>query len=390
MKIAMLGQKGIPAAFGGIERHVEELATRLAASGHEVFVYCRKWYAENREQRTENGVEGRLKQKFIPSIKSKHLDAITHTLFSTLHAMVVLKPDIYHYHGVGPALLAWLPRLLRPRGRVIVTFHCLDRKHQKWGLLARLSLRIGEWAACRFAHATITVSRTLQQYCAEVYETKTHYIPNGISVHGADQNSLITRFNLQSGEYLAMVSRLVRHKGAHHLIRAWQRLGQEAPELRGNLKLALVGDSAFTDDYVAELKTLANHDPSIVFTGFQSGAMLEALFANALLMVHPSESEGLPIAVLEAMSYGKVVLASDIPENREVMAEHGFNFPTGNVVALKDKMMELLACRAALPKIGARAREFVIKNYHWDTIAREVRQLYEATLLPRQPWPATS
>lgn len=372
MKIAMLGQKGIPAVFGGIERHVEELATRLATRGHEVIVYCRPWYTKNREPRTENPVLCVT----VPTVKTKHLDAIVHTFMATLHALFFIKPDIYHYHGVGPALVSWLPRLLRPRARVLVTFHCIDRKHQKWGLIARVVLRMGEWASCRYPHKTVTVSRTLTQYCRDVYETETSYIPNGVACPREGSGALIGRFGLEPGRYLAMVSRLVRHKGAHYLIEAWNHLQIEDPETVRGMKLAIVGDSAFTDSYVNELKLRAGRDPSIVFTGYQSGAMLESLFSNAQFIVHPSESEGLPIAVLEAMSYGKVVLASDIPENMEVIASHGVPFKNGDVEDLKNKMRELLQTPAELEPIGKAARDFVLTEYHWDDIATRVETLY--------------
>lgn len=375
MKIAMLGQKGIPTAFGGIERHVEELSKRLAANGHEVLVYCRPWYSKKSPltQKISN-----LELVQVPSINTKNLDAFSHTLFSTVSAMK-RNPDIYHYHGVGPSLLAFIPRIFRPKAKVIITFHCIDRKHQKWGFMARVMLRLGEWAACRFAHETIAVSRTLEQYCMEVYETKTNYIPNGIVPHSQNNTNLIKRFNLEPNNYISMVSRLVRHKGVHHLINAWNMIRSESPELLGKLKLAIVGDSAFTDDYVSELKTLANNDPSIVFTGYQSGAMLDELFANSLFVVHPSESEGLPIAVLEAMSYGKVVLASDIPENMEVIAEHGCHFQNGNVNHLKNMIVELVTNKHILPEMGEGAREFVTQNYHWDDITTQVEALYNQT-----------
>lgn len=373
MKIAMLGQKGIPAIFGGIERHVEELAIRLADHNHEVIVYCRPWYL-GKQPVTSN--EQRIHRVSIPTIKSKHLDAIVHTFFSTMHALRK-NPDIYHYHGVGPSLISWIPRIFRPRARVITTFHCIDRKHQKWGLVARVALRLGEWSACRFAHQTITVSRTLEQYCKDVYETNTSYIPNGIAAPPHTGTTLIKRFQLEPNKYVAMVSRLVRHKGAHYLIRAWNGLQTKHPKLIQDKKLVIVGDSAFTDDYTAELRTLAGTDPSIVFTGYQSGAMLEELFANALFIAHPSESEGLPIAVLEAMSYGKVVVASDIPENMEVVAEHGVPFRNSDVAHLTERMAELLENPNELTALGARAQAFVLKQYHWDDIVKQVEHLYQ-------------
>lgn len=384
MKIAMLGQKGVPAAFGGIERHVDELSSRLAARGHEVLVYCRKWYLDleiqNAKSKTQN-----VRSVVVPTIRRKHFDAIVHTLIATLHALRE-NPDIYHYHGVGPSLLSWIPRLVRPHARVITTFHCIDRKHQKWGLVARIALRIGEWSACRFAHTTITVSRTLEQYCRDVYETNTIYIPNGIAAHATPSNTLIKRFGLATDGYIAQVARLIRHKGVHLTIRAWQNLQHECPELLKNKKLAIVGDSVFTDDYVAELKTFAAGDSSIVFTGFQSGALLDELYANALFIVHPSLSEGLPIAVLEAMSYGKIVLASDIPENMEIIAEHGVACQAGDVDDLTQKMKALFETPECLPQAGAEARDFVLKHYHWDDITSEVLRAYElrqqSTLTP--------
>ncbi len=381
MKIVMIGQKGVPALYGGIERHVEELGSRLVTLGHEVICYCRPWFVSRDLRLKIKDLD--LKRIVMPSIKTKHLDTISHTLISTVHALIFVRPDIYHYHAVGPSLAAWMARIFAPRARVIVTFHCIDRKHAKWGLISRVMLRMGEWAACQFAHETITVSRTLEQYCAEVYEKKTHYIPNGISERSAAGSTLINRFGLLSKNYIIFVARLVAHKGAHVLIDAWQKLGSLSPELVAGKKLVIVGDGAFTDQYVAQLKSQAAGDASIVFTGYQSGAMLDELFANALYAVHPSFSEGLPIAVLEAMSYGKVVLASDIPENLEALGPHGVAFRAGDVEDLMIKMAALFEAADTLPTLGACARQFVLGEYHWDDIAQQVSKLYEEIITPR-------
>ena len=161
---AMIGQKGIPAIYGGIERHVEELATELAKNGHDILVYARKWYSPKNITKI-NGI----KIIYTPSLRTKHLDAITHTLTSTIHALFQ-KPDIIHYHGVGPSLLSFIPRIFLPSAKVITTSHCLDRYHQKWNWLARLMLRLGEWTAIKFAHQTIVVSKTLQSYYLNEYK----------------------------------------------------------------------------------------------------------------------------------------------------------------------------------------------------------------------------
>ncbi len=175
MKIAMIGQKGIPTRFGGIERHVEELAIRLGTLGHEVRVYTRAWYAAPKK-RFSRGVSTVV----TPTVNTKHLDAIVHTFTATIHA-IGAGVDVIHYHGVGPSLLSFIPRIFAPRIRVVSTFHCIDRKHQKWNVFARLALGLGERAACVFPHATIAVSKTLQAYCDNSFNTDTIYVPNGIS-----------------------------------------------------------------------------------------------------------------------------------------------------------------------------------------------------------------
>ena len=374
MKIAMIGQKGIPSRFGGIETHVTELSTRLVHYGHEVTAYARSWYADKRVKRF-NGID----VQFVPTIRSKHLDAITHTFFATLHACFILRPDVIHYHGVGPSLLAWMARLLRPQAVVISTFHCIDRHHAKWGPMARFALRLGEKASVKFANATIAVSKTLRNYASLNYDKPVSYIPNGITPVRMPVNEVALRgFGLQPFQYVAMVSRLVPHKGAHTLIEAWQKARAERPELLAGKKLAIVGGSAFTDAYVKKLHAMASGDDSIVFTGYQTGDVLKALFAGASFIAHPSTSEGLPIAILEAMSYGKAVVASDIAENMEVIQPYGIPFPANDIDALKRQLIDLTEDPMRAASIGHQARTFVEQNYHWDDIAAETAELYHA------------
>lgn len=370
MRIAMIGQKGIPALYGGIERHVDELSSGLVKLGQEVFVYCRGWYAKEKKFEV-NGI----KLVYTPSLKTKHFDAISHTFTSILHA-VAKDYDIIHIHGVGPALLAWLPKLLKPSQKVVVTFHCIDRKHQKWGFVARMMLRLGEWSACRFSDRTITVSRTLHQYCSEAYDSMTTYIPNGVRLNPASGSERLSEFDLESKKYIVMVSRLVRHKGAHYLIEAYRKLKERYPEIVSGKKLVITGDSAFTDDYVRDLRQMAKNDPDIIFTGYQSGEDLKQLFEHAYVCVHPSESEGLPICILEAMSYGLPVIASDIPENMEVIEEAGIAFENKNVEDLVSKLKDYLPRESELESIGNSARNFVLNNYNWKDISQEISGLY--------------
>jgi len=370
MKIAMIGQKGIPTVAGGIERHVEELALRLGRMGNEVLVYTRAWYAA-----PQNDFAPGVSIIATPTIKSKHLDAIVHTFTSTI-AAIRADVDIIHYHGVGPSLLAWIPRIFAPQIKVVSTFHCIDRKHAKWGMFARVALLIGEWAACKFPHATITVSKTLEAYCRDRFDCEARYVPNGITpVTGNIATNRLSKFNLEPNQYIAMVARLVRHKGQHRLIAAFRRL--QATGKTNGLKLVFAGGSAFTDDYVKEIEALAKNDPDIIFTGNITGKDLKQVFGNAYMMCHPSDSEGLPIAILEAMGYGKTVLGSDIPEIMEVIRENGFAFRNKNINDLTKKLEQLIDDPELVRSTGEKAKAFVEADYDWNDVASNVYKTYQ-------------
>lgn len=377
MKICFIGQKGIPAAFGGVERHVEELAAELVKNGHEVFVYARKWFTpkNTRIHRSINLIH-------LPTIHTKHLDAIFHTFISSLHA-IWKKPDVIHYHGVGPALLAWIPRLLAPKIKVVTTFHCIDRYHQKWGAFARFMLWLGEKAACAFPHETISVSKTIQSYCLNEYHKKTVYNPNGVLIEKNPGEESLNKWGLEKNKYFLMVSRLVPHKGAHYLIEAWQLARQQNPHLLDGQKLVIVGGSSFTDEYVSYLKKLAVDDDSIVFTDWQSGDPLNSLYANCKMLVHPSENEGLPITVLQAMSYGRPVLVSDIPEHQEVITDGKFWFNNASIYSLAEKIAHLSQNEQLLGAAAVANLKIVRNNYQWPDIATKTGDVYESIVLKR-------
>jgi len=370
MKIAMIGQKGIPVRYGGIERHVQELSLKLNKLGHSVFVYTRPYYT-NKNLKEFKGVN----LISLPSIHTKHLDAISHTFLATLDALRK-DYDIIHYHGVGPSLLSWIPRIFKPRVKVVVTFHCIDRRHKKWGWFARFALKVGEMAASVFPHQTIAVSKTLQEYIKKKYKRKAKYIPNGVNklereISREEEKNILNKFGLDSQKYILMVSRLIRHKGAHYLIEAYKGLKN-----KNGLKLAIIGDSSFTDDYVKELKELAKGNSEIVFTGNQMGKNLQTLFKNAYILVHPSETEGLPIVILEAMSYRLPVLASDIPENLELVKDFGFSFKSKDIRDLQEKLDQLISQPKLLKEKVGLAQKFIWENYNWENIAKKTDELY--------------
>lgn len=365
MKIALIGSKGIPAQGGGIERHVEEQAVNLAKLGHEVLVYSRKKYTKYNKKEYKG-----VKLVYLPSLSTKNLDAITHTLLSSIDVLR-RNVDIVHYHGVGPATLSFIPRLLKRKAKTVVTFHCQDKYHQKWSKFAQAYLGFGEYAACKFPHKTIVISKTLRKLCKDKYNTEAEYIPNGVAINNSNGDSRIKKFGLEKDKYIVTCARLVRHKGTHYLIKAFNKLNPKG------YKLAIVGDSAHTDDYVKYIKKLAFKNKNIVFTGFQEGETLSQLFENAYMYVHPSEAEGLSITVLEAMAYKKSVLVSNIPENIEAFAGRGFMFVNKDVKDLTYKMLLLLDNSDLVKRTGEAASEYVLDYYDWNKIINSTINVYK-------------
>lgn len=369
----MIGQKGIPAHSGGIERHVDDLSRRLVSAGHEVVVYCRKEYSLNKKLVHEySGVH----LVYLPTIKNKYLETVLHVFLASIHSLF-LQPDIIHYHGIGPSIFSWIPRMCKPSVKVLATFHCQDYYHQKWGSFSRFVFRVGEWVACTCTHKTIVVSKYLQRYVLKKYHRKAVYLPNAVPLNERIFPNLIKQFGLTKGNYILSVSRLVKHKGIHTLIQAYQKLSQEVTNLP---YLVIVGASVFTEQYVTSLHVLAGENDRIIFLGEQEGLILKELYSNARLFVQASQTEGLSYSLLEAMSFGSPVLVSDIAENTEVLPSLGYTFRTGNEYDLKDKLQMILSSHASsLSRIGVMNREQVKKHYNLDHVIHRVLRFYTHT-----------
>lgn len=371
MRIAMIGQKGfeIGQRGGGIEQHVRALSLYLGRRGNDVTVYARRRYAGGSLGALgAKGMPG-VTIRFVPTVYRKNLEAIVHTLLCTFDALL-RDYDIIHYHGVGPATLAWIPRLLKPKARVVVTFHSQDQYHAKWGWFARKYLEFGEWAACHFPHATLAVSHVIKIYARTKFGKEIIYIPNGAEVQNVTAEDELSAFGLVAGKYVLNVGRLVPHKGIHTLIEAWKKL-----EI-GNWKLAIVGAATYTSDYEKKLRASIEGRDDILMLGYQSGEALRQLFAHAYFYVQPSESEGLPVVVLEAMSYGRPVLVSDIPENLEAMKNAGFSFENRNVDGLAKKLGDLIARPETVADAAKNTQEVVRKHFNWEIIAVHTEAVY--------------
>jgi len=371
MKIYFIGQKGIPAIYGGVERHVEELATRLVKEGNEVFVYVRNHYTPKYLQEYKG-----VNLIHLPTIKTKHLDAISHTFLATLDVLR-RDADIIHYHAIGPSSLLWIPRLLKRKAKIISTFHSDDRKHKKWGFVARKFLSLGAYISVRWSHKTIAVSQYQSKVHGQEFKGDLEYIPNGVPVFAKAEPKMITeKWGLLGNDYILTVARLIRHKGIHYLIQAYLALPNP------DKKLVIAGDANYTDDYVQYLKTLAGDNQNIIFTGNQTGQALAELYSNAYVFVQPSEAEGFSIALLEAMSYGKAVIVSDIEPNKEAITDLGLSFKSKSVTDLSQKLQYILNHSELIPEMGAKLRDRTQTEYNWDNIVKRTIALYGSALKP--------
>jgi glycosyltransferase involved in cell wall biosynthesis len=369
MRIAFIGQKGIPATLGGIERHVEELAVRMADTGHEVFVYVRDNYTD--KNLTEHK---KVRLIHLPTIPTKHLDAITHTFLATIHAL--FQPyDVIHYQAIGPASLSWIIKALKPKTALIATFHCQDYYHQKWGTFARLYLKFGEKIICTIPDVTITVSRELAKWAEKKYGRKTIVITNGSDVKYNPATVSLSRWNLKENKYILCVGRLIKHKGVHYLIEAFKQL-EDTGRIPNGFGLVIVGEGFHTDEYVEFLKTKSEKRKNIVFTGVLSGKDLEEIFSHAYMFVQPSEYEGMSLALLEAMGYGLTVLASDIKENKEALGNSGLYFKSRDIQDLKNQMAYLLNKPDEAEKLGNFAQDRARKEFSWDSIVYKTINVY--------------
>lgn len=370
MRIAMIGQKAIPFyRDGGVETHVEALATRLAKRGHAVTVFVRRRYVATKEDIWQG-----IHLARVPEIPTKHLGTITSTLFATLYVVLRRRSpcDVIHFHGVGPALLSWIPRIFT-RAKIVVTFHSIDRFHSKWGAPARMALGIGEWMALHIPHQTIAVSQSIVEYCKKRFSKEPIYIPNGVEIKKTKGIAAVTQFGLKPNGYLLTVARLVRHKGIHSLINSYKEIPDR---IKGEMKLVIVGAPSFTKDYEDYLKELAGQDHRIVFTGYQTGDTLNELYGNAYLYVHPSEYEGLSLTILEAMSFGKCVLVSDIPENLEAIDHSGVPFEVGSINDLASKLASLINHPEIVQARGKLAQGYLKRHFEWDKIVEQTEKLY--------------
>ena len=369
LRIAMLGHKRIPSREGGIEIVVEELSTRMVKLGHQVTCFNRKGHHVSGSQFDGGQLleyKG-VKLKPVWTLDKKGLAAMTSSLSAAIKAAFV-KYDVVHFHAEGPCAMLWIPKLFRKR--CIATIHGIDWQRAKWGGFASKYIKFGEKVAAKYADEIIVLSEGVQKYFMDTYSRKTVFIPNGVNKPVIREPQLISeKFKLDKDSYILFLGRLVPEKGISYLIGAFKQIDTEK-------KLVIAGGSSDTNEFLRELKKLAMDDERIIFTGFVQGQLLEELYSNAYVYVLPSDLEGMPLSLLEAMSYGNCCVVSDIAECTEVVEDKAVVFSKSNVEQLKDKLQDLCDHPEKVKLYKESASDFICQKYNWDDVVNRTVALY--------------
>lgn len=367
MKIAMIGHKRIPSREGGVEVVVEELSTRLAEKEYTVDVYNRKG-----NNVADKNIKTKKIKKYkkvniitIPTINKKGIDALLYSFFASIRALFG-KYDCIHYHAEGSCGMLWIPHLFGIR--TVVTIHGLDWQRAKWGGFATKYIKFGEKCAAKYADEIIVLSRGVQKYFKETYNRETNFIPNGVNKVEIKEPKIIKeKYDLDKENYILFLARIVPEKGLDYLIDAYKKIDTE-------MKLVIAGGASHTNNYYEEIKEKVKDDSRIIMTGFVQGEELEELYSNCYLYCLPSDVEGMPISLLEAMSYGRNCLVSNIEENTQVTENYASTFEKSSVDDLREKLEQNLNGKNRFD--AKEISDYILKKYDWDEITKETEKLY--------------
>lgn len=380
MKVAMIGHKRVPSREGGVEIVVEELSTRMIKQEIQVDIYNRSGHnvAGSKYDKNNNKFKEYKGCRIltIPTFQNKKLNAVVYSFLATVRALFG-HYDVIHFHAEGPCSMIWLLHFFGIR--TVATIHGLDWQRSKWGGFATKYLKFGEKTAAKYADEIIVLSKNVQKYFKDTYDRETVYIPNGVNKPEIRESQIITeKYGIRKDDYILFLARLVPEKGLDYLIEAFGKLDTEK-------KLVIAGGSSHTNDYVESIKKKVNKineksakDKRVIMTGFVQGRELEELYSNAYVYILPSDIEGMPISLLEAMSYGNCCLVSDIPECADVVEDRASIFKKGNVADLTEKLQRLCDSSETVAKYKSEASDYICDKYNWNDVVEHTLELYHS------------
>lgn len=366
MKIFVIGARGFPGVQGGIERHCEELYTRLANRKElDITVIVLEGYCNKSIKNWKN-----VRFKYIKGVNSKSLEKLYYGLKASLYA-IVKRPDVVHFHGLNSALYIPLVKLFNLK--VVFTLHSRDYLYPKWGIFGRLILKVSEKAAL-VSDRTIAVSELINNHLKR-YTDKSIVIHNGVNIEHPEvskeeEQFFLNKYGLRKNNYILFVGRFTEEKAIEDLINAYYQMDNS------KFKLVIAGDAEHECKYSKMVKRLAGKSENVILTGFITGKELHVLFLNAKLFVLPSRYEGFPIVLLEALSYGVTVLASDIEAHLQINLNPNNYFQQGDVEDLKKKIDYLLRFTIT-EEDRLRQMEMLKRDYNWNKIAEKTYEIYK-------------
>jgi len=366
IKVSMLGIRGIPPRYGGLETCADELCKHLCPDYIDAFVFCRNHNIKDKKLKEYNGAT----LVHLPSINTKTLDTITHSFLSILYIIFHRTSRIIHIYGVGSFIL--FPLFLFYKKKIIVSADGADWERKKWNRIIKYLLKLSASFAVKFADIVVVDTQVVENLYKKNfpdYKEKIKYIPYGANIEEINEDEeVLKKYGIGKNKYILFVGRLSPEKGVHYLIEAFK-------QIRTDLNLVIVGDSEYHSDYVKELKS--NGDNRIIFTGYVYGEEFKKILKGCLFYVQPSELEGTSPMILSAMGYGKCVVANGIPENISTVGDAGIYFEKNNVEDLKSKIELLLSDISIIKSYGERALIRVKENYSWDKVTNDYLKLYK-------------
>ncbi len=370
MKIAMIGHKRIPSKEGGVEVVVTEISTRLVQNKNAVTAYNRK--GKNVQDKSADKDVNKLREYngvkiiSVPTINKKGLDALIYSFFASI--MVLFKKyNVIHYHAEGPCAMLWIPKLFKKK--IVVTIHGLDWQRAKWGGFATKFIKFGEKMAVKYADEIIVLSKGVQNYFKDTYNRQTIFLPNGVNVPKIrEPQKIYEKYNLKKDDYILFLARIVPEKGLHYLIEAFKNIDTTK-------KLVIAGGASHTNKYLEEIKEMVKDDNRIIMTGFVQKEELEELYSNCYLYCLPSDIEGMPLSLLEAMSFGANTLISDIEENTQVAGEYAVTFKKSDVLDLQNRLEQMLNNKTVRYE-KEEISNYITKKYNWDNIVEKLQEIY--------------
>ena len=369
LKICQLGMKRVPSREGGIEIVVEELATGMAARGMDVTCCNRSGHHVSGKEFDSQKLKSYkgIKLVWLPTVNAKGLAAASSSFFGAIYAALG-NFDVVHFHAEGPCAMMGITKLFGKK--CVATIHGLDHQRSKWGKFAGWYIMQGEKAAVKYADEIIVLSKSVQQYFMDTYGRETKLIPNGVNRPVIRQAQIIKdKFGIGKDEYILFLGRIVPEKGVHYLIEAFKNV-------KTKKKLVIAGGSSDTAEYYDKIQQSAKDDDRIIFTGFVCGNELDELYSNAYIYTLPSDLEGMPLSLLEAMSYGNCCLTSDIPECADVVEDKAVTFKKSDVKDLTAKLQYLCDNGDEVNKYKSQSADYICNKYNWNDVVDETLELY--------------